>query len=279
MNAISEYGTKPQAPSGRGDTVIGSLVWLQWRYHRCGVIYGGLAVALALFVSTLEKGAQEEMISLMLISIAWGTGLGFGRLDWQEGQEEFQLTLPATRAQRYWVKFGYGVGMMALCYLIALVVCYTPAFDFVRAWLPELKGAPEDLPLGPGAAFVVLALFVPPLLFVESFTAAMGISRRGSVAWLPRFLALLVVGEGLFLAGERWIPESFLWILGPVFLGCAALRVRSGLRQYEAKDAVLEASSSGVREKQVLIGVAILLLGVLAATLTLWLVMHQRGQG
>ena len=264
MNVSPAYGALPEIPDRRRDSVVRTLLLQEWLRHRLGMVSAILFLVPTMALAAAVEDARSGVFFWLAFCMAWGIGFGIGRIEWQEGEEEFHLTLPATRAQRYWVKFAVGSAVLLAVYAIGALTCFTdwlaPLWDSM-----ELKSYDaEDLPpwVGTGPDFVALALALPIATFVECFALSMGISRRGDAGWLWR---LLLVGAGtalVLLAGAHWLEGHAAWLYVPAFLGYAVLRAITGCRLYENKDAVLEAQSTGGGERHKIL--VLVLLGTLS---------------
>ena len=264
MNASPAYGAPPETPDRCHDPVVRTLLRQEWLRHRLGAISAMLFLVPTMALSAGVEDARPGVFFWLAFCMAWGIGLGIGRVEWQEGEEEFHLTLPATRAQRYWVQLAVGAAVLLAVYAIGAVTCFTDWF--LPLWdSMELKPfEAEDLPpwVGTGPDFVALALALPVAAFVECFALSMGISRRGDAGWLLR---LLLMGAGtvlVLLAGGHWLEGRAAWLYVPAFLGYAVLRAITGCRLYESKDAVLEVQSAGGGERHKVL--LLVLLGTLS---------------
>jgi len=266
MNAAPEYGAPPDHGPARRDTVVRTLWRTEWRRHRFGVI---AAIAVLLPMMALTAGiepARQGMFFWLAFSLAWGTGLGLGRAEWFEGEEEFHLSLPATRAQRYWVKLSFGALVLLGVYVIGAVTCLT---DWLQPFWERMEMKPfetEDLPpwVGNGPDFLAFALVAPLAAYVECLALSMAHPRRGDVGWVWRIVPVLVGGALVLIAGQG-LPEGRAgWLYVPAFLGYAVWRAFSGVKCYAAKDAVLETHSGPTFDRQratllILMGVLVLL--------------------
>jgi len=280
VKTIAEYGVPAASASPRRDRVLASLFWMEWRRHRLGGSTAFLFLIPIMVVCATIDSAREGIFFWLVFSMAWGTGMGVGRVEWQEGEEEFQLVLPATRAQRYWVKFSTGALLLAGFYAIGAVTCFTDWFAFLGDVLKMKQFDDGDLPpyLGSGPAFVTFSLVAPLATYVECFALSMTVSRRGDGARVLRFVLFLIVGVALMIGGSRWLGESAGWLHAPVFIAYAVWRAGEGARRYATKDAVLDVQSTGPGERQKqLIVVGLLAAGLAAALLFGMLFWLKRG--
>jgi hypothetical protein len=265
VNSAPEYGVRAEEPVTSRGALLRSLLWLEWRHHRLGVMVTIPILFLVMLVSAAVEPARTGMFFWLVFSLAWGTGLGIGRIEWLEGAEEFHLALPATRKQRYWVKFAVGGAVLLSVYAIGAITCLTDWFAPLWEAMNLREYDSSDLPpwVGEGPALLTLALVAPITAYAETFALSITVSRRGELGWLWRLAVVGAVVTGVIIGGERFLGESAGWLYAPLFLGYALFRAIQGAGEYEQKDIVLEVGTSEVGQRQkavlmVLLGVAVL---------------------
>lgn len=251
MNEVPEYGTSPDATRLRRPSPLRALAWLEWRRHRFGAITAIVCLAPVIALTAAVEPAREGMFLWLVLALAISAGTGVGRVEWFEGEEEFQLTLPATRTQRYWVKLAAGALVLLAVYTLGAVACLTEWLAPLWDALAVREYGSDDLPpwVGRGPDAIALAFTMPVAAYVECFALATCVSRRGEAGWVWRLL-LFVAGTALVLfAAHRWLEGRAVLVYAPAFLGHAVWRAFSGARRYAGKDAVLDVQAVGGQER------------------------------
>lgn len=254
-------------------TPFRGLLWNDWRRHRLGVVAALVAMAFVeLLVSIQAPGTFWTFLG-MFGAMAFTIGLGFGRAEWGLGEEEFMLALPATRPQRYDARLLLAGAVVAAMAVLALIGSFTtwPADLWDWCSLPALASGPDpdagDLTLSFG-----VALTAPIAAFASSFAVSMSASGRSDVGWIPEYLALALLGAGLYELDAALLGAHAGWLFAAVALGFAALRLRRGRAAYAARDAVFEAGApETTAAPRMLLLALVLLTGLLVLATFLYL--------
>ncbi len=256
------HGARAELAStlARDRKALRGLLWTEWRRHRLGIIFGLGSIAIAMLPMGAAEPIAGRTILLLFTCMAAGCGLGFGRAEWLRGEEEFGLSLPPTRRERYIVRATLALGIVLAVYAIGTVT----ALWGLSEWLfsgTDLSARfdrqfPHGAPSEPGwLAFVFTA---PLALFAETFTVSLATERRGDLRGLLEGALVVLLGLLIVWADRALLGSAAGWIVAPVFLGFAAVRLRIGLAQYERKDAVLTVQANAEPNRLVLILLAVL---------------------
>ena len=269
MNSTNEGA----AASALDWEVLRGLMWIDWRRHRLGAVTGVIAVGICMLVIGVDTASGAARFFWLSIFMGLGLGVGLGRADWFEGEEEYALSLPPMRRERYLARFLFGLAVMAALYAIGVLTCFTDLPRSLGALLdmpmPALDEPPPYFARMSGPTFTALALTSPLALYVESFALSTGVHGRDDLSWLWELPAVILGGIGLYLLDEAWMGRFSGWLVGPALLLFSVLRWRMGARTYHQREAVVQVQASGLQSAKPV--VALVLITVLAVLFTLGL--------
>ncbi len=263
--------------------ILRGLAWYDWRRHRAGAVLGLGSIALmALVIGTIEH-PSTAMFFILCMAMGAGCGAGFGRAEWFEGHEEFSLSLPPSRRQRYLVRLTLAFATLAVVYAIGAVACHTtfPRYllELALGSLPARAGF-EPLPAwarGPG--FLALSLTAPLAVLAQTFAVSMSVQRRGGLGWAVETLLVALGGLALYLLDRIFLGEAAGWLVSPLLVLFAGFRARLGLTAYERKEAVVDYQPvDDAFNKKATVWILVLLTGLAAlGILALWAYKSTRG--
>jgi len=231
----------------RRETLKG-LLWWDFQRHREGFLFGLPSIALMAVFLGLVENAGGPMFLWMGLAMSVGCGLGFGRGEWSEGYEEYSLGLPPTRRDRYLVRLSLGFGFLAFLLFVGLAA---GPFGWVRAgWELVLTEPPPYDPAGKiweafqGNGFYFLTVGVTFATYVECYATSIAAQRVDPYSWGLRLVPFALGSLGLIQLDRVLFPGNVGYLTFSVGVVYGLFRILTGLRRFEQKDAVFDASPS-----------------------------------
>ena len=216
MTTDSETASSPRG--GRAN-VRGGLIGGAWLAHRTMVLWAVTIWVLAAWVLVLLFHPGFILAMGMIYAMLAGTLFGGTQTLW--GTQEYALSLPPTRGQRYWAGMLMAVGTTLGLTLAGVV---TIALDLPqRAWsLVVESGMTQPFPACEYRALYLLAVAAP--VAQVAFTFAIASIARSRAMVLSSWLLGLLAGAVVFAAG--YLAERLMY--GPIHLYATAVLLAAG---------------------------------------------------
>lgn len=245
MTTMAKAADVAAARIGRQEVLRG-LYWQEWFAHgsELVLIFSGWLIAqwvLLIFFHPLWILILGTLLAVWL-------GAGFSGADAHEGAEEFTLALPATRAQRYWVRLSVSLPCLVLVVGVSLLAI---AFNWPQAvWgLLVDTGFTEAFPREPERNlspmfYYLLAMACPLAAYGVSFGLASVASTRDHVMQAGLLgLVYTLAGFAVGLMLEEWLwryrehNETGI-VSSLILLGLAMIYLLAGYVGYQRKDGI-----------------------------------------
>ncbi len=232
-----------------------------WPRHRFGLLIAAATIIMVwamLGLTPANDNTEATYLFLLCnLMLAYSIGLGLGGADIAEGTEEFELSLPLTRADVYWSK--YLVGFLLASVLIALnlvtVLSGWPAFLaglFIESAEPWHAVSLPLVALGSVGGFLV---------FAATYAGASVSHMRTQMT----VVGAAAMGLGAYALEQIVFGELFGAIAVPVVVLATVVFTFTGRNAFQRKDASMSVVDNSAQKstaaKLTLVG------GLLALTL------------
>jgi len=207
---------KPVATGPLETNILKGLLWREWLAHRNLLL--GFLVAWLVLLWVLGIFFHPGFLIAFGVIFAFVVGPRLGGADAAEGSEEFSLSLPPTRSQRYLVRMGLGLVSVFLLTGLGSLAIWLDLPQ--RLWsLVVESGFTEPFP-PVGHGFLYLLAVVAPLgVFAFTFAIASVANSRGLVAGAGLGGAL----SAAILLALGLLAEYLLWQTLNGYITCPAL--------------------------------------------------------
>jgi len=271
---------KPVATGPLQTNILKGLLWREWLAHRNLLL--GFLVAWLILLWVLGIFFHPGFLIAFGAIFAFVAGPRLGGADAAEGSEEFSLSLPPTRRQRYLVRMGLGLVSVFLLTGLGSLAIWLDLPQ--RLWgLVVESGFTEPFP-PVGHGFLYLLAVVAPLgVFAFTFAMASVANSRGLVAGAG--LAGALAAGILLVLGL--LAEYLLWQNRPLngYVTCPTLAAVSTMvlllgylayvRRKEGVSRPAPMSRSGRGSWiAVIIVIAVIIMIIVVALLRFWSVSH-----
>jgi hypothetical protein len=222
----------PRQPRWAG---VGTLIWAEWYAHSWLLL--GFLLLWLLAVWVLPLVAHPGWILLLGAIYALLAGPIYGGQDVLHACEEFSLSQPITRTERYLIRLGVGLGsLFFICALDLLALGIDLPQVLGRLYVQT--GLVQPVPAPRTHLLYGLIAAAPFAAFAVSFALAAAGHARTLVltAWLWGGIGCLAcLQSGLWLEEQLWDQmNGFASLPMVLLLGVVALAL--GLRVYERKE-------------------------------------------
>ena len=233
--AVAEKGSGDASASTRQWTVIKGLLWSEWFAHSKMLLV--FLVLWLLGAWMIPFVAHPGWILAIGLGYALLAGPAYGGTDAIEGCEEFTLSLPATRSERYLARMSLGIGTLAMFVgldFIVLGLDWTATIHRVFINAGIMEATPD---LKPGLLYG-LAIGLPFFIFSFSYSLSSVARNRFLIlsSWFwSVILALCVLYGGLKYEEIMWQEPTGYFCTSLFFIGGVA-SLWSGFRLYQQKE-------------------------------------------
>ncbi len=235
----------PAAAGAAGaPSVLKGLLWREWLARRWLVMLALSAWLIAGWV--LMVFFHPAFVLAFGVLYALQAGASFGGGEAAEGSEEFALSLPPTRSQRYLLRLALGGGTV-----LVLTVGGTAAIALdapQRLWgLVVESGFTEPFPACKYRFLYWLAVAAPLAVFAFGFALA-AVARSAATAQAAGLAGLLSAGG---VVGAGFLCECMLWrrlngyVSVPALLAGSAAVLGLGHLAYQRKEGVARPAAMG----------------------------------
>ena len=234
-SAVAEKGSGDASASTRQWTVIKGLLWSEWFAHSKMLLV--FLVLWLLGAWMIPFVAHPGWILAIGLGYALLAGPAYGGTDAIEGCEEFTLSLPATRSERYLARMSLGIGTLAMFVgldFIVLGLDWTATIHRVFINAGIMEATPD---LKPGLLYG-LAIGLPFFIFSFSYSLSSVARNRFLIlsSWFwSVILALCVLYGGLKYEEIMWQEPTGYFCTSLFFIGGVA-SLWSGFRLYQQKE-------------------------------------------
>jgi len=233
--AVAEKSPGDASSSARQWTVIKGLLWSEWFAHSKMLLV--FLVLWLLGAWMIPFVAHPGWILAIGLGYALLAGPAYGGTDAIEGCEEFTLSLPATRSERYLARMSLGIGTLATFVgldFIVLGLDWTATIHRVFINAGIMEASPD---LKPGLLYG-LAIGLPFFIFSFSYSLSSVARNRFLIlsSWFwSVLLALCVLYGGLKYEEIMWQEPTGYFCTSLFFIGGIA-SLWSGFRLYQQKE-------------------------------------------
>jgi hypothetical protein len=233
--AAAEKSPEDSSASSRQWTVIKGLLWSEWFAHSKMLLV--FLVLWLLGAWMIPFVAHPGWILAIGLGYALLAGPAYGGTDAIEGCEEFTLSLPATRSERYLARMSLGIGTLATFVgldFIVLGLDWTATIHRVFINAGIMEASPD---LKPGLLYG-LAIGLPFFIFSFSYSLSSVARNRFLIlsSWIwSVLLALCVLYGGLKYEEIMWQEPTGYFCTSLFFIGGIA-SLWSGFRLYQQKE-------------------------------------------
>jgi hypothetical protein len=233
--AVAEKSSGEASVSARQWTVIKGLLWSEWFAHSKMLLV--FLVLWLLGAWMIPFVAHPGWILAIGLGYALLAGPAYGGTDAIEGCEEFTLSLPATRSERYLARMSLGIGTLAMFVgldFIVLGLDWTATIHRVFINAGIMEASPD---LKPGLLYG-LAIGLPFFIFSFSYSLSSVARNRFLIlsSWFwSVLLALCVLYGGLKYEEIMWQEPTGYFCTSLFFIGGVA-SLWSGFRLYQQKE-------------------------------------------
>lgn len=233
--AGSEVNSDRHPRAGRQWDVVKGLLWSEWFAHSKMLLV--FLVVWLLGAWMIPFVAHPGWILAIGLGYALLAGPAYGGTDAIEGCEEFTLSLPTTRTERYLSRMSLGIGTLAMFVgldFIVLGLDWTATIHrvFINAGIVEVS--PN---IRPGLLYG-LAIGLPFFIFSFSFSLSSVARNRFLIlsSWFwSLLLALCILYGGLKYEEVMWQEPTGYFCTSLFFIGGMA-SLWSGFRLYQQKE-------------------------------------------
>ncbi len=218
MPSIGKLGRTESRSEARGLWRV--LLWGEWFSHGRFILF--FLVAWVVLVWTLPLVAHPGWILALGLAYALLAGPLFGGTDVLEGSEEYVLSLPVPRRQRFAaraVMAGGGLVVLTLLDMLALGLDLSQ----MAARLYVEAGVIRPIQVNTPGLLYGLVLLLPLAVFSVSF----GIASLASSRWLAMASSLWGMLAGLVLVWTGFHYEQHLWGRWNGWVACPLLTMGS----------------------------------------------------
>ena len=233
--AVAEKSHDDSSASARQWTVIKGLLWSEWFAHSKMLLV--FLVLWLLGAWMIPFVAHPGWILAIGLGYALLAGPAYGGTDAIEGCEEFTLSLPATRSERYLARMSLGIGTLATFVgldFIVLGLDWTATIHRVFINAGIMEASPD---LKPGLLYG-LAIGLPFFIFSFSYSLSSVARNRFLIlsSWFwSVLLALCVLYGGLKYEEIMWQEPTGYFCTSLFFIGGIA-SLWTGFRLYQQKE-------------------------------------------
>ncbi|MFT5731862.1 MAG: hypothetical protein ACJAQ3_004047 [Planctomycetota bacterium] len=262
-------------------SALKGLLWMDYQRHREGILIGLPSIALmAIFIGLFED-VDGPMFFWTCLAMAIGCGIGFGRSEWTLGVEEYSLGLPPSRKDRYYVRFGLGIGFMLAVQFMGLAA---GPFGWVSA-LGEMTSIQvphpsQDISLWAGwdaPGFYMMCVGASLAIFAECYAVCMNSENADTSIWSVRIIPFIVAAIALINVDYYLLPGNVGILTGTLGLIYTLARTLRGARQFESKDMVMDGPETGTDYGSHARARVLIMLGLLALLgLGFWTLLYRQ---